>query len=119
MAQNSESYYSVIDDVFLESAFSCAVMPRGEDKQGEPTKPVVPTEPQLKILKYLGCVGVTVAQADIVSAREIGKGKRTVAKALKGLKAMSYVSAPPGSRYHVGITQQGKDYLKSIEDSTC
>lgn len=95
---------------------SCAAILRGKDKQAEPTKPVVPTETQRDILKYLDRVGVAVAQADI--ANKINKAENTTAKEIKELKKMSYVSAPSDKKYFVGITQQGRDYLKSVEQST-
>jgi hypothetical protein len=77
---------------------------------------VVLTENQLKILKYLNEVHVIVAQVDIAQA--IDKSEKTVRTELRGLKNLSYVSAPKEGKNRVGITQQGMDHLESIQKIT-
>ncbi len=68
----------------------------GKPKAETPPKPVVLTETQKKILKYLDSVGTTLAQVSI--AQKIDKSEKTMGKEIEGLKRMSLVSAPPGRK---------------------
>ena len=72
-------------------------------------QPLLLSENQYLILKYLDEVGVAVAQCDIESGANLSN--KTVSAELKPLREHKLVAPPEGKKRRIGITSEGKDYV--------